>query len=364
MQHAKGAPLNQSPLLDRHPTTASLVRAPKAQTWTSSSAQATSYLSAIREDTIHHHRVRARSPPRPTPGAEAAPPRAKTSAPPMARPRSLPSSIGLGVGLPPQSQSREPQSRERQPSPHRTSPAFHSTTGPMNNSSARRSPKDIHDFDTIAEDAELTLPHRSAPRTPAQYPSTTPPTTHRLPSSVRRRPHSPLLHRPPSPRTPSIASSRSASSSSSPSRSPTVRASVRFNEPCPTTTGGPHFPYYLTCSGASTLTINPSTYAGSSTSSIPSTPTSLHSRSRSPSISSLETIADTPDAEEQQALQEAEEAACIARLKAQAEDEEERGAGPVRAGEGLWGRGPRRKRWSVCGAERRGDLEMETIWEV
>ncbi len=25
--------------------------------------------------------------------------------------------------------------------------------------------------------------------------------------------------------------------------------------------------------------------------------------------------------------------------------------------------GNKRKRWSVCGAERRGDFEMETIWE-
>lgn len=27
------------------------------------------------------------------------------------------------------------------------------------------------------------------------------------------------------------------------------------------------------------------------------------------------------------------------------------------------GRGDKRKRWSVCGAERRGDLDLETIWE-
>ena len=26
-------------------------------------------------------------------------------------------------------------------------------------------------------------------------------------------------------------------------------------------------------------------------------------------------------------------------------------------------RGDKRKRWSVCGAERRGDLDLETIWE-
>lgn len=27
------------------------------------------------------------------------------------------------------------------------------------------------------------------------------------------------------------------------------------------------------------------------------------------------------------------------------------------------GRADKRKRWSVCGAERRGDLDLETIWE-
>ncbi|KAI0003998.1 hypothetical protein F4779DRAFT_80832 [Xylariaceae sp. FL0662B] len=101
-------------------------------------------------------------------------------------------------------------------------------------------------------------------------------------------------------------------------------------------------------------------------SSVPSTPSSM--RSRSPSISSLETIPDSPDAEE--AALEAEK---IAQLKAAAEDAE--GGDPVE----LKGRGSldvslrgrtlgigsrdKRKRWSVCGAERRGDLDLETIWE-
>lgn len=127
----------------------------------------------------------------------------------------------------------------------------------------------------------------------------------------------------------------------------------------------------------------------SSTSSVPSTPTST--RSRSPSVSSLETIPDSPDAEE--AALEAEK---IARLKAAA-DAAERGdpidtspmarrrsyldvsnAGP-RATSGLlsgtgtgtgtggvssfYGTRDKRKRWSVCGAERRSDLDLETIWE-
>ncbi len=111
---------------------------------------------------------------------------------------------------------------------------------------------------------------------------------------------------------------------------------------------------------------------------MPSTPTSL--RSRSPSISSLETIPDSPDAEE--AALEAEN---IARLKAAADEEDGRrgvngGDAPQRRGStesgpggsmvlgangfgNVFGARDKRKRWSVCGAERRGDLNMDTIWE-
>ncbi|KAM0796528.1 hypothetical protein BDR22DRAFT_522805 [Usnea florida] len=101
----------------------------------------------------------------------------------------------------------------------------------------------------------------------------------------------------------------------------------------------------------------PSNYSYSS-GSIPSTPTSM--RSRSPSISSLETIPDSPDAER--------EAENIAMLKAAAdrEDQSEEGirrrAGSDTGVRGA-GRADKRKRWSVCGAERRGDLDLETIWE-
>ncbi|KAK4097535.1 hypothetical protein N658DRAFT_433796 [Parathielavia hyrcaniae] len=101
-----------------------------------------------------------------------------------------------------------------------------------------------------------------------------------------------------------------------------------------------------------------------SSSSVPSTPTSA--RSRSPSISSLETIPDSPDAEE--AALEAER---IAQLKAAADaaeggDAKGRSSVDVPArGRTLSGFGSRdkRKRWSVCGAERRQDLDLETIWE-
>ncbi|KXG48767.1 uncharacterized protein PGRI_026370 [Penicillium griseofulvum] len=105
--------------------------------------------------------------------------------------------------------------------------------------------------------------------------------------------------------------------------------------------------------------------------SVPSTPTSL--RSRSPSISSLETIPDVPDAENE-ALEEDR----IAELKAAADAADaasnanrRRGTSDapnsfstMRGGSGGYAiRSDKRKRWSVCGAERRQDLDLETIWE-
>lgn len=114
--------------------------------------------------------------------------------------------------------------------------------------------------------------------------------------------------------------------------------------------------------------------SASSTSSIPSTPTSI--RSRSPSISSLETIPDIPDAEA-----EALEDERIAELKAAADAADaasntsrRRGTSDtfappstihtVRGGSNSYvSRSDKRKRWSVCGAERRQDLDLETIWE-
>ncbi|KYK56903.1 hypothetical protein DCS_03909 [Drechmeria coniospora] len=106
---------------------------------------------------------------------------------------------------------------------------------------------------------------------------------------------------------------------------------------------------------------------GGALSSVPSTPTSA--RSRSPSISSLETIPDSPDAEE--AALEAER---LAQLKAAADAADGSGDGsdhkaratsdtPLRGRTMMYGARDKRKRWSVCGAERRGDLDLETIWE-
>ncbi|KAI6926203.1 hypothetical protein KC341_g12919 [Hortaea werneckii] len=126
-----------------------------------------------------------------------------------------------------------------------------------------------------------------------------------------------------------------------------------------------------------------------------STPTSA--RSRSPSISSLETIEDAPDLESEAVEVErkiaAERAARIARGEEVAADEEGSGGGLWRrrsldapGGSGSSGRGGvggrigaggsgggggmmggtttlERKRWSICGGERRADLDLETIWE-
>ncbi|KAJ5239528.1 hypothetical protein N7468_004147 [Penicillium chermesinum] len=110
-------------------------------------------------------------------------------------------------------------------------------------------------------------------------------------------------------------------------------------------------------------------HSSSSVSSVPSTPTSL--RSRSPSISSLETIPDIPD-EEAEALEDEDR---IAKLKAAADAAEATSSSNRRRGisdanpSGARGtnlyapRNEKRKRWSVCGAERRQDLDLETIWE-
>ncbi|KAL4810356.1 hypothetical protein BDV18DRAFT_130828 [Aspergillus unguis] len=187
--------------------------------------------------------------------------------------------------------------------------------------------------ETISEHAELDT--SGSPASNSDYHPSSPVPSHTTPRIGRRRPSSPL-HFPQSPSS-QVTSSPFGSANSS----PTILSS-RFNEAFPS-------------------------YSASSASSMPSTPTSL--RSRSPSISSLETIPDIPDAEA-----EALESDRIADLKAAADRADDADAagnvsrrrgisdmsGPsssARAGGGF------RKRWSVCGAERRQDLDLETIWE-
>jgi hypothetical protein len=160
-----------------------------------------------------------------------------------------------------------------------------------------------------------------------------------------RRPASPLRH---------ISEQSASAYSTAPTTPSSINSSpsyqsAKFNEALLGSTNYAAFNY-------------PSSYSSSS---VPSTPTSI--RSRSPSISSLETIPDSPDAEE--AALEAER---IAQLKADADAAD---SGEENKDKGMEGSGTRgrtlgagfgrdkRKRWSVCGAERRGDLNLDTIWE-
>lgn len=60
----------------------------------------------------------------------------------------------------------------------------------------------------------------------------------------------------------------------------------------------------------------------------------------------------------------------MAQLKAAADAVDGDGKGgrgsldvPTRGRTLAFGSRDKRKRWSVCGAERRGDLDLETIWE-
>jgi hypothetical protein len=71
----------------------------------------------------------------------------------------------------------------------------------------------------------------------------------------------------------------------------------------------------------------------------------------------LETIADTPDEEE-----EAIEAENLEKLRRASEGASEPEP-PKRRDLGGFGNRDKRKRWSVCGAEKRSDLNLETIWE-
>ena len=243
------------------------------------------------------------------------------SAPPMSRAHSSPAPDNVGRLLMPTiarpSSPIGPPGRRRSPL-RRVSDESYSSYGGQ-----------IEIGETISENSELDLTPRAtsdvenSPTSPLPYLQNT------FPRS-RRRPSSPLYQVTPSSFLNSTPTSTLRTSSSSPSL-----VAARYNESYPSN----------------------SSYSSSS---IPSTPTSL--RSRSPSISSLETIPDSPDAEL--------EAENIARLKAAA-DRESDGEGEDgvrrRASSDVLGKGgvmrDKRKRWSVCGAERRGDLDLETIWE-
>ncbi|KAF2005542.1 hypothetical protein P154DRAFT_542534 [Amniculicola lignicola CBS 123094] len=258
---------------------------------------------------------------------------ASLSAPPMTRAHSLPTVMHPTGHL---SLSPSPLPLARPSSPLRSPKRTRSPFRLQEDSYAHSGAPSVCD---ISEDAELELTPKAGSTISQPSPlSNFYSSSGSLSRTSRRRPASPLhqVYVPFGGATSAPAVHTPTSAGSSP-----LLSASKFNEP---------FPGSYSISHAS--------------SSVPSTPTSM--RSRSPSISSLETIPDTPDAEA-----EAIEADRIARLKAAA-DRERDGAEPTRrasldvpGGGGRPGFGKRdsRKRWSVCGAERRGDLDLETIWE-
>jgi hypothetical protein len=261
-------------------------------------------------------------------------------APPMARAHSSPGMDSSGRMLIPNNIRRPssplgpPQGRRRSPlrsAMEEPYPTYNYASGGLNISQpiAEYSELDITPrASVIPEDSE-------APPSPLLLPAF----NNTFPRS-RRRPSSPL-HQVAS--APSFATPTNTTSPISSHSSPLIGPSTKFNEPYPSSNT---FPY---------------SYSFGS-SSMPSTPTSM--RSRSPSISSLETIPDDTDAEEAALAFEAER---IAALKAAAEEGEEAVKDEPRRRTSLDVPGrpgnSKRKRWSVCGAERRGDLDLETIWE-
>lgn len=280
------------------------------------------------------------------------------AAPPMTRAYSLPTVNLAGQGFdlqtasPPSSGSLSPSpayaSPARARSPFKTvqdegyvppprSPSFYD-----NNATAGGA------IESIQEDSELDI-------TPRQQPAASASASFSRSGSLRRRPASPLHS---FANVPAIVQQSPTSfpanvidqnahinmNPSSTSSSPSLGAQ-KYNEAFPSTLSLHHYA------------------SNSSFSSISSTPSSA--RSRSPSISSLDTIEDAPDLESEAVEEESQ------RLKLIAESDEEdegprrrsldvpRGFGFGRNG----GSGRERKRWSICGGERRADLDLETIWE-
>lgn len=164
------------------------------------------------------------------------------------------------------------------------------------------------------------------------------PTYHNTFPRSRRRPTSPLH-----------------SSASAPMLSQPHRSDLRAISPHASGTGA-HSPqprYYPNDT-------YPNAFSFGSTSSMPSTPSSF--RSRSPSISSLDTIEDSPDAEEA-AMLAAEEDAKFRTEMGEAVDVTDSKRRSSEGSRREFRSNKERKRWSVCGAERRADFSLEVIEE-
>jgi hypothetical protein len=266
------------------------------------------------------------------------------TAPPMARANSLPTPVGMN------------QSHVSSPAGSRSQSPFRSAA-PRARSPLRNSFDESGVPESINEDAELDLTPKQAldnSSLAAYQPSAGP-----LSFPRRRRPSSPLhqvlsasevsTSQPSTPNQPHDSPVMAAGLSSSPQKDP-----ARFNEAFPQ----PFVPY------------------ASSVSSISSTPSSI--RSRSPSISSLETIPDSPDAE--QAAVEEDEVLTQRKIRGRQRNNSDSGSGstdgdslrrssldvPERGRTNVIAggrKGDQKKRWSVCGHERWGDRDLETIWE-
>lgn len=282
------------------------------------------------------------------------------AAPPMTRAHSLPSVNSASRGFDLQSAS-PPSSGSLSPSPAYASPAR--ARSPFKNAQEEgyvpppRSPSWYDNsatsggaIESIQEDSELDLTPRQ------QQPAAAASASFSRSGSLRRRPASPLhsfanvptiVQQPPTSFPANVIDQNTplhmapSSTSSSPSLGP-----QKYNEAFPSGLSLHHYA------------------SNSSFSSISSTPSSV--RSRSPSISSLDTIEDAPDLESEAVEEESQ------RLKLIAESDEEEDDGPRRRsldvprGFGFGrngGSGRERKRWSICGGERRADLDLETIWE-
>jgi hypothetical protein len=261
------------------------------------------------------------------------------------------------------------------------------------------------EISSISEDAELEIFPRASrsvstsgpissatatfPAGPGGNGSTATYSSQSFPRVLRRRPASPLrsavnssngLGSSPFGVSPSANRASSVPASPHPQSPLAANAAKRFNEAfvgdlTPTTSGSSsHSSLFRPSSSAShQSSLYASSNAGSTTysfpsfisSSVPSTPTSA--RSRSPSISSLETIPDTPDAEAQAVEEDQSQREERTRLWEQLYGSGSAGSlkalGAAPQGTGFASR-DKRKRWSVCGAEKRGDLNLETIWEV
>ncbi|GAB7322299.1 hypothetical protein MBLNU13_g03277t1 [Cladosporium sp. NU13] len=280
------------------------------------------------------------------------------AAPPMARAHSLPSVTSASRGFdlqsasPPSGGSLSPSpmygSPARVRSPFRVAPDEGYVPPPRSPSWYESSASTGGAIESIQEDSELDL-------TPRQQPLAAASASFSRSGSLRRRPASPLhsfanvpaiIQQPPT-SFPANVIDQNANinmNPSSTSSSPSLGAQ-KYNEAFPSALSLHHYA------------------SNSSFSSISSTPSSA--RSRSPSISSLDTIEDVPDLESEAVEEESQ------RLKLIAESDEEeegprrrsldvpRGFGFGRNG----GSGRERKRWSICGGERRADLDLETIWE-